>query len=120
MSNKKFFGKALLFLPLFGMIITGCNNADNDQPYVPDYSDVGDEIPAPTPITILDEGKDDTIFYSDDYFRHASTRYNPHLATLSIYMAKYSMNPGNPDNPDDTEWYKHQSDRVANFWTTIG
>ena len=120
MSNKKFFGKALLLLPLFGMIITGCNNANNDQPYVPDYSDVGDEVPAPTPITIFDEGKDDTIFYSDDYFRHASTRYNPHLATLSIFMAKYSMNPGNPDNPDDTEWYEHQSDRVANFWTTIG
>ena len=121
MSKKRVFQNILLFLPMLGMILTGCNNANSGgDSSEPDYTDVEDEEPMPEPITIRDEGKDDTIFYSDDYFMHKATRYNSHLATLSIYMAKYSMNPGNPDNPDDTYWYEHQSDRVAKFWTTIG
>ena len=108
---EKFFKCFLLLVPMFGMLITSCGSSS--EPPI-------DEEPTPDPITIRDEGKDDTIYYSDEYFKHRATRYNPHLATLSIYMAKYSMNPGNPDNPDDTYWYQHQSDRVANFWTTIG
>lgn len=96
------------------MLVTGCGGNHLD------YSYIGDEDPLPNPITVQDEGKDDTIFYSDDYFKHRATRYNPHLATLSIYMAKYSMNPGNPDNPEDYYWYEHQSDRLAKFWDTIG
>ena len=109
---KRFFKSLLLIAPMFGMLLTSCGGQ-----YI---EPAMDEEPMPEPITIRDEGKDDTIFYSDNYFKHKATRYNPHLATLSIYMAKYSMNPGNPDNPDDKEWYEHQSDRVANFWTTIG
>ena len=109
--------KLFLSLPLFGMLLTGCSGVG---PSKSNYDDVGDEKPAPDPIIIEDEGKNDYIYYSDDYFRHESTRYNPHLATLSIYSAKYSMNPGGPDSPDDEHWYQHQSDRLANFWTKIG
>ena len=112
MKMKKFFKSLLLIAPMFGMLLTSCGG----QPIEPAM----DEEPMPEPITITDEGKDDTIFYSDNYFKHKATRYNSHLATLSIYMAKYSMNPGNPDSPDDKDWYEHQSDRVAKFWTTIG
>ena len=119
MSKKRVFRSILWLLPVLGMIVTSCNKNSNN-PSEPDYSDVEDEEPIPEPIIISDQGKDDTIFYSDDYFKHKATRYNSHLATLSIYMAKYSQNPGNPDNPDDKDWYEHQSDRVANFWTTIG
>ncbi|MCR5461866.1 MAG: hypothetical protein K6E87_02245 [bacterium] len=32
------------------------------------------------------------VFYSDSYFAHSATEYDPHLATLSILMADYSMN----------------------------
>ena len=110
---KKFFKSLLLIAPMFGMLLTSCGGGSSSEPPI-------DEEPMPESITIRDEGKDDTIFYSDYYFKHRATRYNPHLATLSIYMAKYSMNPGNPDSPDDKDWYEHQSDRVANFWTTIG
>ena len=65
--------------------------------------------------------KDDHyIWYSDDFFKDPSTEYNPHLASLSIYMAKYSMNPGNPESTDDNEWYETQSNRVKTFWELIG
>ena len=117
MKSKRFLMKALMFLPLFGMVLTGCDRGGSSNS---NYPDALDEEPAPEPITINDEGKQDTIFYSDDYFKHRATRYNPHLATLSIYSAKYSMNPGNPDNPEDTNWYNHQSDRLAKFWNVIG
>ena len=60
------------------------------------------------------------LFYSDSYFDHPSSEYDAHLATLSMLMTKFSMNPGNPDSKDNTEWYKHQSDRVAGFFGAIG
>ena len=64
---------------------------------------------------------DDTdIWYSDEFFSDSSTKYNPHLAALSIQMSKYSMNPGNPNSPDDSEWYQQQPDRVHAFFTAIG
>ena len=125
MSKKVFLKKLSYLAPLFALIATGCGGGGGDPvpnivPTPVDYSEVPDEDPMPDPITITDQGKDDTIFYSDGYFKHRATRYDPHLATLSIYSAKYSMNPGNPDNPEDTEWYEHQSDRLANFWNVIG
>ena len=60
------------------------------------------------------------VFYSDSYFAHSATEYDPHLATLSILMADYSMNPGNPKDRNDTEWYQNQSNRVKGFFELIG
>lgn len=62
----------------------------------------------------------DDIYYSDGYFAHKATEYDSHLATLSILMAKYSMNPGGPDNKNDTKWYNEQSNRVKEFFNIIG
>ena len=64
---------------------------------------------------------DDTdIWYSDDFFKNPSTEYNPHLATLSMHMAKYSQNPGGPSSTTDQDWYDSQWHRVAAFWNAIG
>ncbi len=62
----------------------------------------------------------DDIYYSDGYFAHSASEYDSHLATLSILMAKYSMNPGGPDNINDTKWYNEQSNRVKKFFEIIG
>lgn len=65
--------------------------------------------------------KDDyDIWYSDDYFRAASTQYNPHLATLSVWASKFSMNPGDPRGYDDSEWYENQWKRPEAFYKSIG
>ena len=76
------------------------------------------EDPAPKAIYYKDEN--DYLFYSDDYFRHRASRYNEHLATLSIYMAKYSMNPGGPKNAEDYKWYYEQPNRLIKFYDLIG
>ena len=60
------------------------------------------------------------IFYSDAYFAHKSTEYDPHLATLSMLMTKFSMNPGGPKNLSDMDWFKNQSNRVKGFMEKIG
>ncbi len=62
----------------------------------------------------------DDIYYSDGYFAHTAKDYDSHLATLSILMAKYSMNPGGPDNKNDVNWYLSQSNRVKGFFELIG
>ena len=64
--------------------------------------------------------EDNDIYYSDGYFAHSSTEYDSHLATLSILMAKFSMNPGGPDSLEDTNWYENQSKRVKGFFELIG
>ena len=74
----------------------------------------------PRPAAIYNKEENDYLFYSDDYFRHRASRYNEHLATLSIYMAKYSMNPGGPDNATDYTWYRNQPRRLVNFYRLIG
>ena len=60
------------------------------------------------------------IWYSDDYFKDPSTEFNPHLASLSVYMSKFSMNPGGPNSPDDTDWYQSQPNRVKTFFELLG
>lgn len=62
----------------------------------------------------------DDIWYSDDFFNRPSTEYNPHLSTLSMHMAKYCQNPGNPKSIDDYDWYDNQCTRVFSFWDTLG
>ena len=72
------------------------------------------------PEPIYYEKENDYLFYSDDYFRHRASTYNEHLATLSMYMAKYSMNPGDPKSTTDYEWYRNQPLRLAEFYKLIG
>ena len=82
-----------------------------------------DEVPEPIHFVYKDDhGADDDeyLFYSDDFFRHRGTRYNEHLASLSVHMTKYSQNPGNPDSTGDSDWYAGQSRRIHAFFDAIG
>ena len=66
------------------------------------------------------DDKEWDLYYSDSYFSHPSTEYDAHLATLSILMTKFSMNPGGPGNKENAYWYEHQPDRVEDFFKAIG
>ena len=61
-----------------------------------------------------------TICYSDDYFRHSSTVYDPHLATLSVITTDNTVPRGNPKNCDDTDWYMKQPNLLRGFYEEIG
>ena len=74
----------------------------------------------PRPKEIYYEKENDYLFYSDDYFKHRATSYNEHLATLSMYMTKYSMNPGDPHSETDYTWYRNQPLRLVGFFKEIG
>ncbi|MEE3468273.1 MAG: hypothetical protein VZQ83_07520 [Eubacterium sp.] len=60
-----------------------------------------------------------TIYYSDDYFRHSSTEYDPHLATLSCIMTNFSVPLENPSSLD-SDWYIKQPKRLYDFFGSIG
>ena len=60
-----------------------------------------------------------TIYYSDDYFRHSSTEYDPHLATLSCIMTNFSVPLENPSSLD-SDWYIKQPKRLYGFFGSIG
>ena len=121
---KKRIFKYMFFFMIFsciGIILSSCSNSfDKEDDLNIGLSNVtldsveNDAKPDP----IYYEG--DPIYYSDDYFRHRATTYNPHLATLSILAAKYSMNPGGPDSASDLDWYHNQSNRVHEFYNKIG
>ena len=64
--------------------------------------------------------KSTPIYYSDDYFRHSSTEYDPHLATLSCIMTNFSVPLDNPKSVDDSSWYSKQPDRLHGFFDSIG
>ncbi len=64
--------------------------------------------------------KGNTIYYSDDYFRHSSTEYDSHLATLSCIMTNFSVPLDNPDSLDDQNWYLRQPERLYGFFGSIG
>jgi len=109
--------KISILLTLFAFSITGCKDSQN--------GDGHKENADPNPIHFVykdDQGAndDDYLYYLDDYFRNPSTTYNPHLATLSIYMSKYSQNPGGPDSVDDYDWFTNQPNRVKSFLDAIG
>ena len=59
------------------------------------------------------------IFYSDDYFRHPASEYDPHLATLSIFMTDNSTPRNRPENLND-EWYEKQPNLLKGFFEVIG
>lgn len=60
------------------------------------------------------------IFYSDDYFRHSSTQYDPHLATLSVIATDKTVPLKNPKSAADKEWYENQPARIQGFFEEIG
>ena len=60
-----------------------------------------------------------TIYYSDDYFRHSSTEYDEHLATLSCIMTNFSVPLDNPSSLD-SDWYLKQPERLYGFFGSIG
>lgn len=62
----------------------------------------------------------ETIYYSDDYFRHSSTQYDPHLATLSVIATDKTVPLKNPKSADDKEWYEKQPERIQGFFKEIG
>ena len=64
------------------------------------------------------EGYD--IYYSDSYFKHNSTEYDSHLATISVLMSNFSMVLGKPKSANDKEWYENQPNRIKGFFNTIG
>ena len=61
-----------------------------------------------------------TIYYSDDYFRHPSTEYDPHLATASIIMTDSTVPRENPESANDTEWYQNQPELLHGYFDAIG
>ena len=63
--------------------------------------------------------KGNTIYYSDDYFRHSSTEYDEHLATLSCIMTNFSVPLDNPSSLD-SDWYLKQPERLYGFFGSIG
>lgn len=60
------------------------------------------------------------IFYSDDYFRHSSTEFDPHLATLSVLMTDSTAPRSNPVSTHDYNWYMQQPELLHKFFDTIG
>ena len=117
---KKLFKSKLgiLFASFLLALTSGAACSSNDNQNNIHNENSLTEDPMPEAIYYKDEN--DYLFYSDDYFRHRASRYNEHLATLSIYMAKYSMNPGGPDNAEDYEWYAKQPNRLKKFYELIG
>ena len=105
-----------LFLAFSTLAFAGCTSNN-----VPNESHKNNSLnEEPRPAAIKNKEENDILFYSDDYFKHKASRYNEHLATLSIYMADYSMNPGGPDSAEDYSWYLHQPLRLGNFYRLIG
>lgn len=113
MNVKSIFKSFVLLLATVSLTLGGCSKGKNSN-----VNENEIHLTMPKPVYYEDEG--DYIFYTDDYFKHRSTVYDEHLATLSIQMAKYSMNPGNPTSEDDTAWYQNQSNRVHTFFDLIG
>ena len=64
--------------------------------------------------------KGHTLKYSDGFFRHSSTEYDPHLATLSCIMTHFSMPLNNPSSVNDKNWYSSQPERLNGFFDSIG
>ena len=88
----------------------------DDEKY---YNDEEDYV---NRVSLGDDGsyEGDVIYYSDGYFKHKSTEYDEHLATLSMFMAKFSMNKGSPtDEKDPDQWHRDQPKRLKGFMDCI-
>ena len=57
------------------------------------------------------------VYFSQGYFEHPSTEYDPHLATASLAMVISTLTPF---GPFDEAWYLSQSDNIAEYFSAIG
>ena len=94
--------------------------APTEQEETPHLDNHEDNSSSSNPKEIYFKSEGDYIYYSDDYFRHKASRFDEHLATLSVLMAKYSQNKDGPNNIDDENWYHNQSGRLKEFYHLIG
>lgn len=60
------------------------------------------------------------IYFSDDYFRHSSTDFDSHLATLSMIMTDNTVPRLAEDTIPDAEWYVNQPNLLNGFFDEIG
>ena len=61
-----------------------------------------------------------TLRYSDSYFKHPSTEYDSHLATLSCIKTNFSVPLNNPKSLNDEKWYRSQPEILYGFFNSIG
>ena len=120
MGNKTFYKPLFLGFSIFVLGLTACGIGDNGSNDNSNNADKINEFNYAMPKPIYYEGEKEYIIYSDDFFKHRSTYYDEHLATLSIQMAEYSMNPGGPGSLDNITWYQNQSNRLHTFFDLIG
>ena len=57
------------------------------------------------------------VYFSQDYFEHPSTEYDPHLATASVAMVISSFTDF---GPWDEAWYYNQSKYLQEYFSVIG
>ena len=60
------------------------------------------------------------IYYSDDYFRHSSTDFDSHLATLSMIMTDNTVPRLAAGKKPNAEWYVNQPNLLNGFFDEIG
>ena len=60
------------------------------------------------------------IYYSDEYFRHSSTEFDSHLATLSVIMTDNTVPRIASGKVPDAKWYANQPNLLKGFFDTIG
>lgn len=57
------------------------------------------------------------VYFSQGYFEHPSTEYDPHLATASVAMV---ISTFTNFGPFDADWYYNQSQFVEEYFSSIG
>ena len=57
------------------------------------------------------------VYFSQGYFEHPSTEYDPHLATASVAMA---ISTYTNFGPWDEDWYYNQSKYIEEYFGSIG
>ena len=57
------------------------------------------------------------VYFSQGYFEHPSTEYDPHLATASLAMV---ISTFTDFGPFDEDWYEHQSKFIEEYFSVIG
>ncbi len=107
---------ALILTAISAFILASCSCSNKNNKTKKEREFLNIERPEP----IYYAKENDYLFYTDDYFKHRATTYDEHLATLSMYMSKYSQNPGNPTSTTDYAWYRNQPLRLVGFFKEIG
>lgn len=109
--------KSVLLLALFlSFGVVGCNSAMRTKA-APTY-----EVTKSTfhYVPVAPERVDPfvgDVYFSQGYFEHPSTEYDPHLATASVAMA---ISTYTDFGPWDEAWYQGQSRFVGEYFSAIG